>query len=129
MIKAHKKWKPPDLIRDSGWTIIELLIGVGLLMLLSSIAIPNIAGWYPKYRLRAAANDLCANLQLAKTNAVKENSSYAVVFDRTGGRYFICSDAGADDIWSTFNDNTKEKTVLLSNYKQAIGSHSLFVIK
>jgi prepilin-type N-terminal cleavage/methylation domain-containing protein len=84
--------------RSSGFTLIEVVMTMVILAILAAVAIPGFAAWLPNYRLKAAARDLVSNLQLAKMGAVKQNKTWAVIFDPgvTPGRYFICSDDNGD---------------------------------
>ena len=84
--------------RLSGFTLIEVVMTMVILAILAAVAIPGFAAWLPNYRLKAAARDLVSNLQLAKMGAVKQNKTWAVIFDPgvTPGRYFICSDDSGD---------------------------------
>lgn len=102
-------------MRDkSGFTLVELLVVIGLITVIAAIAVPNIISWLPDYRLRAAANDLFSNFQFAKIGAVKNNNDWAVVFNTGSNSYSIRSDyLGSDD--------TVEKTVTLSDYKSGVG--------
>jgi len=97
----------------SGFTLVELLIVIGLITTIAAIAIPNIISWLPGYRLRAAANDLYSNFQFAKIGAVKHNNNWAVVFNTGSNSYSILSDYGGS--------NQVEKTVNLSDYKSGVG--------
>ena len=103
-------------MKKDGFTMIELLIAFVILGVLTTIAIPGFARWYPGYRLKSASRELYANMQLAKMGAVRDNSDWAVVFDTGASRYLICSDAG-DDNWTTLGDNSTEKTVNFSDYE------------
>lgn len=111
--------------QESGFTLVELMIVIGVAAVLMAIAIPGILGWLPDYRLKGAANDLFSNLQWTKLNAVKANKDWAVVFDTANGRYYICSDSGADGVWSTVfgagAENTVERTVDFARYDSGVG--------
>jgi len=107
--------------RESGFSLLELLVGIAIIGILGAIAIPSFSVWLPEYRLKAATRDLYSNLQLAKMGAIRDNRDWAVVFNTAGtGSYSICSDDGGDDDW-TDGDETIEKTVNLSYYEGNAG--------
>ncbi len=109
--------------RESGFTLVELMIVIGVAAVIMAFAIPGVLNWIPDYRLKGGANDLFSNLQWAKLNAVKANKDWAVVFDTANGVYYICSDKG-DNSWSTVlgaGANTVERTVDFAQYESGVG--------
>ena len=72
---------------NAGFTLIELMVVIGILSIMSSIAIPNIISWLPDYRLRSATREIVSCLQDAKLRAVKENSRAVVIFDHMNESY------------------------------------------
>ncbi len=107
-------------MEKEGFTMMELLVTMVVLAIVVTITIPVFARWLPDYKLRAAARDVYSNMQLAKMSAVRNNAAWAIVFDTGANRYFVCSDDGADDDWTTTGDNAIEKTVNLSDYGNSI---------
>jgi type IV fimbrial biogenesis protein FimT len=69
-----------QLRKKSGFTLIELIIAIGMISILTAIAIPNVMSWLPNYRLKAAARDLYSNMQKAKMEAVKSNKDVLIGF-------------------------------------------------
>ncbi|RLB06738.1 MAG: prepilin-type cleavage/methylation domain-containing protein [Deltaproteobacteria bacterium] len=103
-----------------GFTLIELVIVMGIVAVIATFAYPNFKNWLPNYRLKAAARDLYSKMQLIRLKAVKENKSWAVVFDVNNNKYHLCSEAGADGLWSTLIDDKVVETVDLTTYKSGV---------
>jgi Tfp pilus assembly protein FimT len=114
---------------EDGFTLFELAMILAIIAILASIAIPAFSVWMPNYKLRSAARDLYSSFQGARLGAVKQNKRWAVVFDQASnpGRYFVCSDDGANDVWdgppAMGGDDTVEKTVNLSRYENIDFGH------
>ena len=102
--------------RESGFTIIELIVVLAIMILLAAIAVPTATTWLPNYYLRSAAMDIFANMQYAKKEAVRLDSPYAVVFDPGNDRFSLASGPGADGVFGTGNDDDVVSTVNLSGF-------------
>jgi Tfp pilus assembly protein FimT len=107
--------------RAKGFTLIELLGTFVILGIMLLIAVPAFSTWLPNYRLRSAARDVYSNMQLAKLGAVKENTTWRIVFDTGAGSYSIWS-PGPNGNWDGYaGDDEQVRTVDLSSYQSGIG--------
>jgi type II secretory pathway pseudopilin PulG len=87
---------PITMRNIKGLTIFEVLVVLGILAIVAAFVTPNIMNWRRGVQLRGAANNLKGDMEMAKTNAVRENNSVAIIF-RNKRRYEIFIDNGAGD--------------------------------
>ncbi len=75
----------------AGFSLVELMVVIGILAIVAAIATPNFISWKPRYHLKSAARDLFSNLQRARLQAVKENIPISVMVDNsvTPGFYYF----------------------------------------
>lgn len=91
--------------KKAGFSLLELMIVIGIIAILSAIVTPNVIRWFQNQGLRSAVSELQGNLQLAKLTAVRQNESCTVNFNTVTGSYDIpCAN----------------KTVLLSSYSGGV---------
>ncbi|NMG29376.1 GspH/FimT family pseudopilin [Aromatoleum evansii] len=70
--------------RQTGFTLVEALVAVGVLAILASLAAPSFQTTLVNFRVRVAAEGLVSGLQLARAEALRRNQ--AVRFTLTDGR-------------------------------------------
>ena len=63
------------------------MVTIAVIAILASLAVPNIIGWLPNYRLRSGAEDIQSTLQLARVTAIKRNATATVSFDIANETY------------------------------------------
>jgi len=78
--------------RVGGFTFIEVMMVISILIILSAIATPSLLSWRSSAKLRGAAANLKGNMQLAKLKAIQEN--YAVAIHFSTNSYQIFKDDG-----------------------------------
>lgn len=74
-----------------GLTLIELVVVVGLLSLVFTIAIANLDYMLPRYRLRGAAREVGDLAKLAKSRAVATGRDVYLQYDLTNQSYWMLS--------------------------------------
>jgi Tfp pilus assembly protein FimT len=118
MITA-KRYRPderPTAGRELGFTVVELVMVLAIIVVLAAVTVPTMTTWLPNYYLKSAAMDIFSNMQYAKTEAVRLDSPYAVVFDPGNDRFSLASGPGADGVFGTGNDDDVVRTINLSGY-------------
>jgi type IV fimbrial biogenesis protein FimT len=65
--------------RQSGFTLVELLVGIAVLGILLSIALPSFKAWLLNSQTRAAAESIENGLQIARSMALKNNQNVEFV--------------------------------------------------
>jgi prepilin-type N-terminal cleavage/methylation domain-containing protein len=80
--------------KNTGFTLMELMVAIAIIAITASIAIPNIIGWLPTHRLASASRAILSVLQQARLRAVKENTFVTVQFDTGNENYNVFWDNG-----------------------------------
>lgn len=93
--------------RASGFSLIELITAITIIGILAAIGFPALAKWVPNYKLKAAAQELHANLQKARFDAIKTNSKVSTAFvaqspcpSGGGGSYTFTNDLNGNVVAS-----------------------------
>lgn len=75
---------------DRGFSLVEMVIVVGIVGVLAAVAFPNIAQYTKNYRIRGAAQQVAGELQSARSKAIMTNTNSGVSFvvvDRDSYRF------------------------------------------
>lgn len=102
---------------NSGFSLVELMVVIGLMAIIMAIGTPVLMEWLPTYRLKGASEDLVGNLNKAKMEAIKRNRLCVVLFDEDSDEfdYMLFIDDDADLIHD--NDETVVTRVRFEDYK------------
>jgi prepilin-type N-terminal cleavage/methylation domain-containing protein len=78
--------------KTRGLTLIEVLIVISMIAFTSAMSAPSLMAWRSKAKLRGAAENLKAALEMAKLRAIQENGTISVEFFQNRYRIFVDND-------------------------------------
>jgi prepilin-type N-terminal cleavage/methylation domain-containing protein len=92
-----KKTETPAMrTRESGFSMVELMIVCVIMVIIAGIAVPNIFRTYRNYQLDAAGHSVASLLQQARMQAVKTNlPAYAIATNNSSFTYVASTPTGA----------------------------------
>jgi len=80
--------------KDSGFTLIELMVVIAIVAIIASVTVPNLIAWLPKYRVGSAARSVMSAVEFARLQAIRENSDVDVNFDYAADRVTVVNTGG-----------------------------------
>ena len=99
--------------------LIDLVVAIGIIALLSTLAIPYLRKYQPNLKLNAAARALTTDLRYAQQLTVTEQKVHLVEFDAINGEYEILKiDAATTTVKTVILDqevSIKQITDLIDN--------------
>jgi Tfp pilus assembly protein FimT len=70
-----------------GYTLVELLVVIGIIIIAALIAFPHLGNWIPRLKLSNTTRDVISDLRLARQYAVSQNRQFRVTFDVNNEQY------------------------------------------
>jgi type II secretory pathway pseudopilin PulG len=87
--------KPPSRLAAPGYSLLEMMVALGIVLLMGTVALPNIVGYRQEVALLGAAQRFKAEFMRARSIATMKNTQTAIRFE-TG--------AGGITMYSTYID-------------------------
>ena len=78
--------------RQSGLTAFELAVTLAIIAIMASVTMPPYLKWWRKNQLSGAVSNLATDIEMAKTQAIRENATVVVAFQ--SGNYTLFLDSG-----------------------------------
>lgn len=72
---------------NKGFTLVELLVVIGILAIIAAVAAPTYIEWSEKQQYRQACSGMIALMKEAKSNAISNNRQQRIVIDVVNNRY------------------------------------------
>lgn len=70
----------PPKARARGFTLVEIMVVVGIIAITAAVALPNISGYMRASRIRSAHDSVAGALQKARTMAIMRNTQMGISF-------------------------------------------------
>lgn len=85
-MKTNKRKNDP-----AGYSLLELLVALGIILVMSAIALPNINGYRQEAALLGAAQNFKAEFMKARSIATMKNTQTAIRFEKDALGQTLCS--------------------------------------
>ncbi|MDO9080828.1 MAG: GspH/FimT family pseudopilin [Desulfuromonadales bacterium] len=72
---------------NKGFTLVEMMVVIGMISILAAISYPSVSGMMRKYQFRAAASEVLNTAMQARSNAVRDNESWRLQIAVDGTNY------------------------------------------
>ena len=100
--------------QQKGFTLIELIIVMGIMGILATIAVPTFQNYIRNQNLKTAARGITSDFFATREKALSENVRYRITFDQASNSYTI---AGGTAAGAPYVD---QQTKLMTSYAPSI---------
>lgn len=83
---------------SSGFTLLEIIAVLGVTLLISAIAFPELSRYRHAYRLDSAVQTLASSLEIARYTAISKNTEVMVIFNAVQASYQLFEDRNGNGV-------------------------------
>jgi type IV fimbrial biogenesis protein FimT len=83
--------------KNAGFTLAELMVVIAIITIVSAIAMPNMLTWRQKHRVGSAARDILNALQIARSEAVRDDEVVTLTFNFGNDSFTVVDQDGNTD--------------------------------
>src|SRR5688500_4773678 len=88
-IQRPTPWNRGRAFSHAGFSLIEVVMVLGIMVILAGIAAPRMTGSISRQRAMSAARRIASDLEFARSNAMANSASRKVVFSPARGAYAV----------------------------------------
>jgi prepilin-type N-terminal cleavage/methylation domain-containing protein len=78
--QSHMNGPHAARAKTRGFTLIEMLVVIGIIATMAAVSLPNIVGFLRTSRIRSAQDEVFTAVQKARIKAISQNTQYGVTF-------------------------------------------------
>lgn len=82
----------------NGFSLLELVLSLGVLLVISTIAVPVIVRSLQTYQLNSSASQLAGMMKFTKFEAIRQNTKVSCQVTKTGGSWLIWVDSNGNGV-------------------------------
>ncbi|PSJ39298.1 type IV pilin [Zobellella taiwanensis] len=111
---------------QAGLTLVELLVGIAVMAVLLTLAVPSFQSLRQQYQVRSAGMAVYADLQLARSEAIKRNRAVSLCFTNSDSVDWLYRLYDSDECSGTEIESTDSRNYPSIHLKSNIGTKITF---
>ncbi|MGB8474667.1 MAG: GspH/FimT family protein [Candidatus Acidiferrum sp.] len=98
-MKRSANFASPAQSPQNGFSLVELVLSLAVLLVISTLAIPVVVRSLQSYQLNSAASQLAGMLKYAKFDAIRQNTKVScIIKSLPGGKWLVWVDSNGNGI-------------------------------
>lgn len=94
----NAKFVSPRRSPRNGFSLVELVLSLAVLLIITSIAIPVVVRSLKTYQLNSTASQLAGMLKFAKFDAIRQNNRVSLQITQSGANWVVWVDSNGNSI-------------------------------